>query len=226
MSGWKRWVVLLTYLGCALFLVFHFVAVFLFVAPRNAISAMSAPVVEGYINPYFRQNWELFAPDPVDYNSRVLVRAKVRDSGGAERQTGWLDITAPQLDIVRGTALPRRIARLVGGGRQMMADARVQPSAVSGEAEAEAQAAEARQPPDPAFQALAVRHLTAIATMAARARWGDGVTAVQVRITTDFYPRFADRNSADDTTSHSEFAWWKATPVTAEAVELWREAHE
>ena len=137
-----------------------------------------------------------------------------------------MDITAPQLDMVRGAALPRRSARLVGGGRQMMADAHVQPSGVSGEDEAEAQAAAAQEPPDPDLQAQAVRHMAAIATLAARARWGDGVAAVQVRITTDFYPRFADRNSADDTTSYSEFDWWKAAPVTAEAVELWREAHE
>ncbi|MGJ6966337.1 DUF5819 family protein [Streptosporangium sp. G11] len=199
---------------------------FLFVAPRNSIYAISAPIVDGYINPYFRQNWELFAPDPVDYDSHVLVRAKVRDSGGGERQTGWLDITAPQLDMVRGAAFPRRMARLVGGGRQMMADARVQPSGVSGEAEAEAQAAAARELPDPTLQAQAVRQMAAIATLAARARWGAGVTAVQVRITTDFHPRFADRNSAGDAPSHSEFEWWKATPVTAEAVELWRKAHE
>lgn len=234
MSGWKQRIVLLACLGCALFLVFHFVAVFLAVAPWNPIYAMSAPVVDGYVNPYFRQNWELFAPDPIDYNSHVLVRAKIRDSEGRERQTDWLDISAPELARVRGTAFPGRIARLVGGGRQLMTDADVQPlttdaaadaSSQSAEAEAEADDGAVRRPPDSALQSQAVRHMAAIATLAARARWGDGVTAVQVRVTTAVFPRFADRHNADDDTSQADFGWWEPAHVTTDAIGLWREAH-
>ncbi|MEU0564886.1 DUF5819 family protein [Nonomuraea sp. NPDC005983] len=226
LPAWKRRIVVLACVGCALFLVFHFVAIFLFVAPPNPISAMTAPIVNGYLNPYFRQNWELFAPDPIDSNTHVLVRAKIRNAGGQESQTGWLDISAPELAKVRGTALPGRITRLVGGGRQLIADANVKPPGESADNDAEGEDGAAQRPPDPLLQAQAVRHMSTILTLAARARWGDGVTAVQMRISSRLYPRFADPHDGDDDTSETDFGWWEASPVTAEAVRLWKEAHE
>ncbi|MFI6890138.1 DUF5819 family protein [Streptosporangium canum] len=198
---------------------------FLYVAPWNPVYDKGASVVDGYIDPYFGQNWELFAPDPIDYNAHVLVRAKVRDATGWERHTGWTDVTEPEMAKVHGSLFPGRISRLAGGGRQMMTDADVEPSVESAKTENE-EATDEEEASDPVFQDQAVRHMRAIATLAARARWGDGVTLVQVRVTDHVYPRFANRRKeGDGEKAYSDFGWWAPVPVTAEAVRLWKDAH-
>ncbi|WP_283134924.1 DUF5819 family protein [Rhizohabitans arisaemae] len=200
---------------------------FLYVAPWNPAYEKSASVVEGYMNPYFGQNWELFAPDPIDYDARVLVRAKVKDASGWERHTGWLDVTGPERELTRGSLFPGRLARVVGGARQMVTDADVPPSAASlPEEEEETEAETEEEPPDPVFQDQAVRHIRAVATLAARAEWGDGVTEIQLRVSDHMFPRFedGDRDGAG-TKTYSDFDWWPAVAMSADAVRMWKESH-
>ncbi len=75
-------------------LVFHFTAVGLYVCPPNPVSLASRAWVEPYINPYFSQRWELFAPEPGGTNDSVQVRCH-RQVAGALVVTDWIDITAP-----------------------------------------------------------------------------------------------------------------------------------
>jgi hypothetical protein len=65
---------------------------FLYVAPRNPISAGADKAISSYILPYFDQDWKLFAPDPVKTDPHVLVRAKVVDAKGQQQVTSWLDM--------------------------------------------------------------------------------------------------------------------------------------
>ncbi|MBN6053149.1 hypothetical protein JYK22_14510, partial [Nonomuraea sp. RK-328] len=225
LSGPRRKIIVAWFLFCALLLAFHFVAVFLYLAPRNPVSAWSAETVNAYIRPYFQQNWELFAPDPIDYNTRVLVRARIRDSSGAERITPWTDISEPGRERIRGSLFPGRLSRLVIGGHEIMNDSDVAPTTTSPETEDTAERPSESGPPDPTAQSQAVRHMSAIATLAARAAWGDGITAVQVRISTRPAPRFAIQDQSDDgETYDSDFGWWSPSPTTDEAVRLWKEA--
>ncbi|WP_283134314.1 DUF5819 family protein [Rhizohabitans arisaemae] len=213
-----------------LVLIWHFGMTFLYVAPWNPAYDKSASVVEGYMNPYFGQNWELFAPDPIDYNARVLVRAKVKDASGWERHTGWLDMTGPERKRALGSLFPGRVSRVVGGSRQLMTDADVPPSAASLPKQEETEGPETEtveeKPVDLVLQDQAVRHMRAIATLAARAEWGDGVTAVQVRISDHLFPRFEDKDrNGKGTKTYSDFDWWQPVAVSADAVRMWKEAY-
>ncbi|MET8861741.1 DUF5819 family protein [Nonomuraea sp. NPDC004580] len=223
LCDWRQKVIVAWCAICALLLSFHFIATFLYLAPSNPISEQSASILNGYIKPYFHQNWELFAPDPVDYNTRVLVRAKARDSTGIEKTTDWTDISKPGIDKVRGSLFPARLSRLVIGGYQMMTEAGVEPAATS--PKTEDATPDGAGPPDPIARRQAVRHMSAIATLAARAQWGNRITAVQVRISNHVVPRFSDRNWSDGGNRyHRDFDWWPPSPVTNEAVKLWKEA--
>ncbi|MGP3964071.1 DUF5819 family protein [Nonomuraea sp. 3N208] len=225
LCGWRQRVIVAWCVICTLILSFHFIATFLYLAPRNPISEQSASIVNDYINPYFRQGWGLFAPDPVDYNTRVLVRAKIRDSTGMERTAGWTDISKPGIEKVRGSLFPARLSRLVIGGHQIMTEAEVEPATTSQKSEDAAVTPDSPSAPDPIARWQAVRHMSAIATLAARAQWGNKITAVQVRISNHLVPRFSDRSQSDDGNRyHSDFDWWPPSPVTDEAVRLWKEA--
>ncbi|MGI5281902.1 DUF5819 family protein [Nonomuraea polychroma] len=225
LCGWRQRVIVAWCAICALILSLHFIATFLYLAPLNPISEQSASIVNGYIKPYFHQSWRLFAPDPVDYNTRVLVRSKVRDSTGMERITDWTDISKPGIEKVRGSLFPARLSRLVIGGHQMMTRAEVEPAVTSPKTEDAAVTPDGAGAPDPIARRQATRHMNAIATLAARAQWGNGITAVQVRISNHVVPRFSDRSQGDDGNRYqSDFDWWSPSPVTDEAVRLWKEA--
>lgn len=88
-------VVLLT--GTAVFLG----AVFLHVAPSNALGERYQTQVDGLIYPEFEQNWKLFAPDPLRQN--IAVQARVMTARGAG---DWVDLTAQDIAAIRGNPIP------------------------------------------------------------------------------------------------------------------------
>ncbi|MCI0383556.1 DUF5819 family protein [Streptomyces sp. CNQ085] len=84
----------------------HLAMVFLHVAPDNTLSKQYGSTISDYINPEFEQNWKLFAPNPLQQNVAVHARAEVvRPDGGRER-TGWVDLTAMDIDEIRGNPFP------------------------------------------------------------------------------------------------------------------------
>lgn len=78
------------------FLLFHFVAVGLYVCPPNPLSIAAKPWVQAYLLPHFGQRWQLFAPDPGGRNEAIHVRCHLRE-GDVERLTDWIDVTEPLL---------------------------------------------------------------------------------------------------------------------------------
>ncbi|GAB3802707.1 DUF5819 family protein [Virgibacillus kimchii] len=58
---------------------FHFSMVFLHAAPINPVKTSNLSTIERYIYPFFSQNWQLFAPDPVNVNTNILVQYKTQD---------------------------------------------------------------------------------------------------------------------------------------------------
>ncbi|WP_420705348.1 MULTISPECIES: DUF5819 family protein [unclassified Streptomyces] len=72
----------------------HLGMVFLHVAPANALTKQHGQAVDDWIYPEFEQNWKLFAPNPLQQNIDVQVRADLRTDGGAVRTTGWYDLSA------------------------------------------------------------------------------------------------------------------------------------
>lgn len=60
-----------------------------------------------YVDPYFSQNWRLFAPNPIAEDRSLLFQGAYVDADGNPALTPWIDWTAVELDLVHH--------RLIGG---------------------------------------------------------------------------------------------------------------
>ncbi|MEV6737404.1 DUF5819 family protein [Streptomyces sp. NPDC051104] len=84
----------------------HLCMLFLHVAPPNTLTKKHGKAIDDWIYPEFEQNWKLFAPNPLQQNIDVQVRAEVRTRDGSERTTGWYDLSALDGDAIHGNLLP------------------------------------------------------------------------------------------------------------------------
>lgn len=84
----------------------HIGMVFLHVAPSNTVSKQHGSAINDWIYPEFEQNWKLFAPNPLQQNIAVQVRAEVREADGEMRTTGWYDLSAQDGRDIDGNLLP------------------------------------------------------------------------------------------------------------------------
>ncbi|QHC33515.1 hypothetical protein GR129_18060 [Streptomyces sp. HF10] len=86
--------------------VVHLLMVFLSLAPQNTVSKQHGKAVEAWVFPEFEQNWKLFAPNPLQQNIAVQVRADVRMKDGSVRTTGWTDLSAQDGAAIKGNPAP------------------------------------------------------------------------------------------------------------------------
>ncbi|MDQ3157773.1 MAG: DUF5819 family protein [Actinomycetota bacterium] len=78
--------------------VFQIFSVTFAALPTNKVSARLSSTTE-YLNPYFTQNWRLFAPNPIAEDNALWFRGEyVAD--GQTRTTDWIDWTSVELDLV------------------------------------------------------------------------------------------------------------------------------
>jgi hypothetical protein len=84
----------------------HLGMVFLHVAPSNTVTKKHGQVVQDWVYPEFEQNWKLFAPNPLQQNIAVQVRAQTRGADGSSRVTGWYDLSAQDGRAIDGNLLP------------------------------------------------------------------------------------------------------------------------
>ncbi|MET7651729.1 DUF5819 family protein [Streptomyces sp. NPDC005486] len=84
----------------------HVGMVFLHVAPSNTVTKGHGKAIDDWIYPEFEQNWKLFAPNPLQQNIAVQVRAQVRGADGGSRTTGWYDLSAQDGRAIDGNLLP------------------------------------------------------------------------------------------------------------------------
>ncbi|MEU4143396.1 DUF5819 family protein [Streptomyces parvulus] len=84
----------------------HLGLVFLHVAPSNTLTKQHGEAVDEWVFPEFEQNWKLFAPNPLQQNVAVQVRADVSTADGAIRTTGWYDLSAADGRAIDGNPLP------------------------------------------------------------------------------------------------------------------------
>lgn len=80
----------------------HLVAMFLWIAPSNAISNAVTKPLRAYALPVWQQSWSLFAPDPVHAAYYLEVRSVPQDL----TETQWLDASATELQGLKGHLLP------------------------------------------------------------------------------------------------------------------------
>ncbi|WP_326707760.1 DUF5819 family protein [Streptomyces cyaneofuscatus] len=82
--------------------------VFLHVAPSNTLTKQHGKTVDDWIYPEFEQNWKLFAPNPLQQNIAVHVRAEVAGADG-RRTTDWISLTDADADGIRGNLFPSHV---------------------------------------------------------------------------------------------------------------------
>ncbi|MFE2555614.1 DUF5819 family protein [Streptomyces sp. NPDC059352] len=88
------------------FVCVHLAMVFLHVAPSNTLTKRHGQAVDDWVYPEFEQNWKLFAPNPLQQNISVEVRAELATAGGGRRTTGWIDLTAQDAAAIRHNPMP------------------------------------------------------------------------------------------------------------------------
>jgi hypothetical protein len=88
----------------------HFGLIAFSVVPEQAVPRPVERVSSGYADPLFRQEWSLFAPDPIDGDVQIFVRARPQ---GTDTWTEWTDIYGPIRDEVRARPFsPRAFVRV------------------------------------------------------------------------------------------------------------------
>ncbi|MCX4478089.1 DUF5819 family protein [Streptomyces cellulosae] len=84
----------------------HLGMTFLHVAPPNTVSKKHSETIADWVYPEFEQNWKLFAPNPLQQNVSVQVRAEIRTPDGVSRTTGWYDLSAQDGRTIDGNLAP------------------------------------------------------------------------------------------------------------------------
>ena len=185
--------------GIAVIAAIHSVLVMVWVMPTNPIrDAIGADRVSRYINNDvvpFEQSWSVFAPTPRRGGESVQVRAYDGETG---ETTDWYDITADEDDRIRHLPNPSRIhtvtRRLGAGANEHFADLSTeQLDLVSSDTPSREEMI--RRLPDDYVDIDEM--LTRFGAMYANARWGDGVSMVQVKVGHRRVPGFAKRHRVD-----------------------------
>ncbi|HTJ69449.1 MAG TPA: DUF5819 family protein [Actinospica sp.] len=86
----------------ALVTVTQLAAMTLFSSPSNTLSQQAAPALNWWIQPWLKQNWKLFGPNPQSANQ--TISARVRTAAGTE--SDWVDLTAIDYAAVRHDPMP------------------------------------------------------------------------------------------------------------------------
>jgi hypothetical protein len=87
----------------------HLGTVFLSIAPSNPASQRYASLVNAHVYPEFEQNWQLFAPNPLQQNIAVEARVQTLTPSGARPESGWVNLTAQDIAHVRGDLAPSHV---------------------------------------------------------------------------------------------------------------------
>lgn len=181
--------------GIALVAALHSTLVLVWVMPTNPIrDAIGPRVVERYIDNEivpFEQSWSVFAPTPRRAGENVVVRARLGATGST---TEWFDITADEDERISHLPNPSRfhsVTRRLGG----IANERI-PELTDAQLNVMRSPAPSTREMSrlPGDYVVVDDLLTRFGSMYAIARWGDGVSSVQIRVGHRLVPPFAQRN--------------------------------
>jgi Family of unknown function (DUF5819) len=75
--------------------IFHFAMTLAYLIPLNPLKLRYHHLIVGYMHPFFIQNWQLFAPDPVKDTRVLVIACRLRQPDGTLTETAWIDISAP-----------------------------------------------------------------------------------------------------------------------------------
>jgi len=192
----------------------HFSMTILFLAPKNPISLEYSSYINRYMTPFFQQNWQLFAPNPINAERAVLIRARMQHPDYTYTITDFHDITSPYVDDIQRYRIfaPLR-TRIILNSIQLLTF--TDPSAqqfrdrleeifveqVEENVDIEDLVPELFPLTDYEQDVikLAVKILYRLAVRSAIERWGDNISDIQIRFAVHRFPRFSERQSNSKT---------------------------
>lgn len=202
-------------LCCAVFTM-HFTFVEIMNLPTNPLKLQYYDVLEGYVNPFFTQNWSFFAPDPIANDLSLFVRAQRRGPRGKMLQSPWYDVSDALIDASNGKPLSP-----IGSENLALSSAVVQfsnainktPSATfvaHGEKFVKPHLNTSLDPGDAML-------MTRIGTAALLRHYGDmRLDRVQIALRFYTFPRFSQRSKPDrPQDGHLVMLEWQPAPTVA-----------
>jgi len=104
-----RWKSILWWLGfaaCGLGLIVHFSLIQLSNMPMSPLKHRMKALLDSYVNPYFSQRWNFFAPTPPTFDLVLLARGRYLDPNTAEiADSDWVDVSDALIDALRKNRL-------------------------------------------------------------------------------------------------------------------------
>ncbi|MFB7632511.1 DUF5819 family protein [Streptomyces sp. NPDC056149] len=185
--------------GIAVAVLIHLGMMFLHVAPSNTLSKQQSGLISDYVYPEYEQNWKLFAPNPLQQNIDVQVRAQLRGRDGAVRTTDWTDLSARDGQAILHNPLPSHTQQnQLRRGWELLSntlDAQNRPTGERGE--------------------MFARYLRRIVMLRMSGEWtkgGDRIEQVQVRSrTTAVLPPPWSAEKISDKPVYRVLPWWQIT---------------
>lgn len=203
-------VVRIVTLLCTLVTVWHIFATFLWISPPTQIRTLvPGNLLTSYMIPFFGQSWSVFAPEPINGDLILKVRAEVEKDGKLST-TDWVDATAAELAMSHHNLFPPRAANL--GTQQAMeyknsfdaltpAQQRVAGlgyyKGTDWEKRLSTSITNLAATPAAKTYLEKERHTLAYATQVARAVWGKDVVHVQFQASRQNVIPFAERNNPE-----------------------------
>ena len=205
--------------GAMCVLALHFGFTFLHVAPANPVSQQFASATGLWMSPFFDQNWELFAPDPVSRDTGLLVRG----TADGKELGGFVDLSTAMLERKLHNLVPDNLHYTVSSASHNLLSARqdlIRSDAVLAEFPEAADSGlfldkDLLDAGPEALRTAYKRTVDAVVQLAIDGvRSESGVTpdAVQVRVVTHEFPRWSERADAGvGEVAYSDTPWLTAT---------------
>ena len=206
--------------AAAALLLFHLFAITVHAGPISPIKISAASVVDPYIGNTFVQTWTLFAPNPLNDERGLLVRATQRDAvTGETTMTEWTDISTSVVARSQRTRFfspreSRLIMNLSGMANwkepyaerlrdrmEALDSTEATAPVVEGASDSAAQLTPVTpdvpfvSPHEESFRADSRAMFGRYATLKAIELWGDDINAVEVRFVVHRFPPFSQRDS-------------------------------
>ncbi|WP_449277732.1 DUF5819 family protein [Leucobacter sp. GX24907] len=205
-------------------LAIHMVLTAVFNAPSQEIRSSALwGLSNRYVQPYLVQDYKIFAPEPIDSDHQLWVRAWIETPGGDRVRSEWVNSTEVELSAFHRKVLRKQLS-IMGAERLMAAYSRL------GDAHRDAAAVnhldgEALYPLRDAMLAADDSNVAAVdafirannfaasyASQVSQALWGDQgeVLAVQTRAVYDPVVRWNDRKDPDaerPAASYTDLGW-------------------
>lgn len=205
-----------------LFTAWHVFASFLWIYPPSPLRQLTpGDSLSSYMLPVFGQSWTVFAPEPINGDYHLNVRAVLEDEAGETLETAWVSANQVELSMVINHLFPPRAGiqseelassymnawyGLNDQQHEVVADDFLEAEwqmALGNDLEAlsvDETSTETDADQDPVVVEKFLhreRQITAYATQVAKAMWGDDVERVQFRVSRQNVVPFAQRNDPD-----------------------------